>query len=156
MEMTKNQMESLLEVKEKMNVMELEYRYVRSVDERDWKTSVDVFHQDGKLYVVDADERRLIGGKPEIEAFFREIAGRDFIFARHSISNPVVTLDRDNASFNSCFHTTFIHDTFTKVNLGYYDDKLVKEKGEWKLMEKQIIVGWSDFLVPLKELKQKK
>jgi 3-phenylpropionate/cinnamic acid dioxygenase small subunit len=156
MEISKDQLEGLLKTVEKINVMELQYTYVRSVDTRDWKTSVDVFHRDGMLYVVEAGEKKLIGGKPEIEAFFREIASRDFIFARHSISNPVVSVDGDNASFKSYYHTTFVHDTFTKVIFGYYDDKLAKKEGQWKLMEKQIIMGWSDFLIPLKELKLNK
>ena len=156
MEISKDQLEGLLKTVEKMNVMELQYRYVRSVDTRDWKTSVDVFHRDGVLYVVEAGEKKLIGGKPEIEAFFREIASRDFIFARHSITNPVVSINGDNASFKSYYHTTFVHDTFTKVIFGYYDDKLAKEEGQWKLMEKQIIMGWSDFLIPLRELKVNK
>jgi len=156
MEITENQIADLMQLKEKMEVMELEYRYVRSVDSRDWQTSVDLFHSDGQLYLVVDGERDLVGGKPEIEEFFREIADRDFIFGRHSISNPIVTFEGDTASFSSYFHTTFIHNTFTKVNFGYYDDKVEKEKGEWKLMEKQIVVGWSDLLVPLKDLKQDK
>lgn len=68
----------------------------------------------------------------------------------------MVSVDGDNASFKSYYHTTFVHDTFTKVIFGYYDDKLAKEEGQWKLMEKQIIMGWSDFLIPLKQLKLNK
>ena len=153
MDISKDQLMALVVTAEKMNVMELQYKYVRSVDTRDWKASVDVFHSEGVLYVVEAGTKKLIGGKPEIEAFFREIASRDFIFARHSITNPVVSVDGDNASFKSYYHTTFVHDTFTKVIFGYYDDRLAKEKGEWKITEKQIILGWNDFLIPLRELK---
>ena len=156
MEISKDQLTALVKTAEKMNVLELQYKYVRSVDTRDWKTSVDVFHPDGVLFVVEEGKKKLIGGKPEIEAFFQEIASRDFIFARHSITNPVVSVDGDNASFKSYYHTTFVHDTFTKVIFGYYDDKLTKEKDEWKVMEKQIIMGWGDFLIPLKELKANK
>jgi 3-phenylpropionate/cinnamic acid dioxygenase small subunit len=156
MEISKDQLTALVKTAEKMNVLELQYKYVRSVDTRDWKTSVEVFHPEGVLYVVEAGKKKLIGGKPEIEAFFREIASRDFIFARHSITNPVVNVDGDKASFKSYYHTTFVHDTFTKVIFGYYDDKIAKEKREWKVMEKQIIMGWSDFLIPLKELKANK
>ncbi len=153
MEISEEYLAALLETAEKGRVMELQYRYVRSVDTRDWKTSVDVFHPDGVLYVVEGGEKRRIGGIPEIEAFFREIASRDFTFARHSITNPVVAIEGDKASFTSYYHTTFLHDTFTKVIYGYYDDRLVKEKGDWRLLEKQIILGWSDFLRPMRELK---
>ena len=156
MEITKEQLAGLIQQQEKMEVLELQYTYVRSVDTRAWQTSVDVFHPDGKLYVVASGERELIGGKPEIKSFFEEIAGRDFIFGRHSISNPIVTFKDEMACFSSYFHTTFIHPTYTKVNFGYYDDKLLKEKGQWKLLEKQIIVGWSDLLAPLSDLKMKK
>lgn len=154
MELGKDQIAALLETAEKMSVIELQYRYVRSVDTRDFKTSVDVFHTEGLLHVLNNGRKRLVGGRPEIEAFFREIASRDFTFARHSISNPVVRIDGDRATFESYYQTTFIHETFTKMIFGYYDDKLAKENGEWKLTEKQIILGWSEFLVPFKELRQ--
>jgi len=155
MEISKEQFQELIEMKEKMAVMELQYRYVRSVDSRDVKTSVDVFHRKGKLWVVDDKEKKLIGGPPEIEAFFKEIAGRDFVFARHFIINPLVKIDGDRASFTSYYNTMFIHDTFTKILYGFYDDKLVKEKGAWKLMDKQIIMGWNNILVPLKDFIKK-
>ena len=155
MELTEKLIQDLTEMKEKMAVMELQYKYVRSVDERDVKMSVNVFHKDGKLWVVDSKEKRLIGGPPEIEAFFTEIAGRDFAFARHFITNPVVKIEGDKASFRSYYNTLFIHDTFTRVVLGFYDDTLVKDKGEWKLMDKQIILGWFHNLVPLKDFLKK-
>jgi 3-phenylpropionate/cinnamic acid dioxygenase small subunit len=155
MDITKEQLQDLIELKEKMAVMELQYKYVRSVDERDVKTSVNVFHNDGKLWVVDSKEKRLIGGPPEIEAFFTEIAGRDFAFARHFITNPVVKIEGDKASFRSYYNTLFIHDTLTRVVLGFYDDTLVKDKGEWKLMEKQIILGWNNNMVSLKDFIKK-
>ena len=145
----------VLELKEKMAVIELQYKYVRSVDERDWKTSVAVFHKDAKLWVVTAAEKKLIGGIPGIESFYKEIAGRDFTFARHFITNPVVEVKGHQASFKSYYNTMFIHDTFTRVIYGFYDDKLVKEAGEWKLLEKQIILGWNNNLIPLKDLFKK-
>jgi len=151
MDIAREHLQDLIELKEKMAVTELQYRYVRSVDERDVKTSVGVFHKDGKLWVVIGKEKKLIGGPPEIEAFFKEIAGRDFVFARHFITNPVVKIEGDKASFRSYYNTLFIHDTFTRVVLGFYDDTLVKENGEWKLVEKQIILGWNNNMVPLKD-----
>ena len=153
--MTEKELRDLMELKEKMAVMELQHRYVRSVDERDVKTSVDVFHGKGRLWVVTPKEKKLIGGPPEIEAFFKEIAGRDFVFARHFITNPVVEINGNKASFRSYYNTLFIHDTFTRVVLGFYDDALVKEEGEWKLMEKQIILGWNNNMVPLKDFIKK-
>ena len=155
MEMAKDQLEKLMVLNEKMEVMEVQYKYVRSVDERNWKTSVDVFHKNGKLWVVDGKQKKLIGGPPEIEAFFKEIAARDFAFARHFITNPVVKLEGDRASFTSYYNTMFIHDTFTKVIYGFYDDKLIKENGQWKLLEKQIILGWNNIMVPLKDFVKK-
>jgi 3-phenylpropionate/cinnamic acid dioxygenase small subunit len=155
MEMTEALIQDLIEMKEKMAVVELQYKYVRSVDERDWKTSVGVFHSEGKLWVVTTEQKKLIGGLPEIEAFYKEIAVRDFIFARHFITNPVIKVDRDHASFISYYNTLFIHDTLTRVIFGFYDDKLVKENGEWRILEKQIIMGWNNNLVPLKELLKK-
>ena len=151
MDISKENLQELIVLKEKMAVMELQYKYVRSVDERDVETSVDVFHKDGKLWVVRANGKNLIGGPPEIRAFFKEIAERDFVFARHFITNPVVKIEGDRASFRSYYNTLFIHDTITRVVLGFYDDTLVKDKGEWKLMEKQIILGWNNNMVPLKD-----
>ena len=155
MDITKEQLQDLMELKEKIAVMELQYKYVRSVDERDVDTSVNVFHKDGKLWVVRANGKNLIGGPPEIRDFFKEIASRDFAFARHFITNPVVKIEGNKASFRSYYNTLFVHDTFTRVVLGFYDDTLVKEKGEWKLMEKQIILGWNNNMLPLKEFIKK-
>jgi 3-phenylpropionate/cinnamic acid dioxygenase small subunit len=154
MEMTPDQIRDLLEVKEKMDVLELQYKYVRSVDERDWGTSAELFHEGAKLYVTDSGQKRLIGGKPEIETFFREIAARDFIFARHFITNPVVRIDGQQAFFTSYYNTMFIHDNFTKVIFGFYDDHLSKVDGQWRFTEKNIIMGWNDFLVPMKDFRR--
>ena len=144
--------DALNELKEKEAIIELEYRYVRSIDERDYKLTADLFHEDGTLYW----KGHLIGGKPEIEEWFKEISERDFIFARHFITNSVVKLENENtASFRSYYNTLFIHNTFTRVVFGFYEDKLVNENGEWKILEKQIIVGWDDNLVPLKDFKRK-
>ena len=129
MDISKENLQELIVLKEKMAVMELQYKYVRSVDERDAETSVDVFHKDGKLWVVRANGKNLIGGPPEIRAFFKEIAERDFVFARHFITNPVVKIEGDKASFRSYYNTLFVHDTVTRVVLGFYDDTLVKDKG---------------------------
>ena len=153
--MTPKQMDALLEMKEKMDVIELQYKYVRSVDERDWKMSAGLFHEDAQLYVTESGKKRLIGGKPEIEAFYQEISERDFIFARHFITNPVVKIDGHHASFTSYYNTMFMHDTFTKVIFGFYDDKLVKADSQWWFTEKNIIMGWNDLLVPVKEFKIK-
>jgi hypothetical protein len=154
MEMTADQIRDLLEMKDKTAVLELQYEYVRSVDERAWGTSAELFHDGAKLYVTDSGQKRLIGGKPEIENFFREIAARDFIFARHYITNPVVRIDGEHATFTSYYNTMFIHDTFTKVIFGFYDDKLYKVNNRWRFTEKNIIMGWSDFLVPMKQFKR--
>ncbi len=129
MDISKENLQELIVLKEKMAVMELQYKYVRSVDERDVETSVDVFHKDGKLWVVRANGKNLIGGPPEIRAFFKEIAERDFVFARHFITNPVVKIEGDKASFRSYYNTLFVHDTVTRVVLGFYDDTLGQRKG---------------------------
>lgn len=154
MEMTPDQVRELLEMKEKTDVLELQYKYVRSVDERDWRTSAELFHEGAKLYVTDSGQKRLIGGKPEIGTFFREIAARDFIFARHFITNPVVRIDGQHAFFTSYYNTMFIHDSFTKVIFGFYDDKLGKVNDRWGFTEKNIIMGWNDLLAPIKDFKR--
>jgi 3-phenylpropionate/cinnamic acid dioxygenase small subunit len=154
MEISDSRIQDLLDMKEKMDVLELQYRYVRSVDERDWRLSSDLFHEDGRLYVTQSEQKRLIGGKPEIQAFYKEIAERDFIFARHFITNPVVRIDGPRAFFTSYYNTMFIHDTFTKVIFGFYDDTLIKGNDGWRFTEKNIMMGWSDFLVPMKEFKR--
>jgi 3-phenylpropionate/cinnamic acid dioxygenase small subunit len=153
---TKDQVEGLVELKEKMDIIELQHRYVRSVDEKDWKTSVEVFHPDGKLYIIDAGKKRLFGNKNEIETFYRGIAEKDFIFSRHFITNYTVEVNGNKASFKSYYNATYVHDNYTWIIFGLYDDKMVKEKGQWKILEKEIDHGWNDFLIPLKDLKLKK
>lgn len=153
---TRDQVEGLVELKEKMDIIELQHRYVRSVDEKDWKTSVELFHPDAKLYLIDAGKKRLLGNKNEIETFYRGIAEKDFIFSRHFITNYTVEIYGNTASFKSYYNGTYIHDQFTWIILGRYDDKMIKENGQWKVMEKEIDHGWNDFLIPLKDLKLKK
>lgn len=156
MEIPKDQIESLIELKNKMDILELQHRYMQSVDSRDWKASVEVFHQDGKLYLIDSGKKRVFRDRNEIEAFYRGIAEKDFIFSRHFIINPVVEVNGNEARFVSYYNATYIHETFTWIILGSYDDRMVKENGEWKVMEKQINHGWNDFLVPWKDLKLRK
>lgn len=155
METARDEMKILLDLKDRMDVTDLEYRYVRAVDDNDWRTCVKMFHQDAKLYVQESGKKKLIGGLPGIEAMFKDLAGRKLIFGRHYITCPTVVVSNNNATFRSYYNTIFIHDVFTRIIFGCYDDKLVKENDEWKFMEKVFTWEWHDFLVPMNDLKPK-
>lgn len=156
MEISKEMIKELSELKDKMDVIEQQYKYLHSVDNRDWQTSVNVFHQDGKLYLFDRGKERVFGDKNEIEYFFKGISEKKFSFVRHFISNPIVELDRDKATFKSYYNATYIDETFTWIILGTYSDEMVKVNGKWKVLVKYINHGWNDFLIPVKDLKLKK
>ena len=100
---------------------QLQYKYIRSVDERDWETSVEVFHQDGKLYLLDRAKKRVFGDKNEIEAFYKGIASKDFIFSRLFIIDPVVKMDGTKLfsyliiMLHTC--TTLLHGSFSDLNM---------------------------------------
>jgi len=153
MEVTKEEMENLIEQRDKTDVIETEYRYIRALDTGDWRSVVKLFHKDAKLYVRESGEKRPVGGLPEIEAMYKDLAGRKVIFQRHYITVPLATVNGQTATFWSYYNAMFVHDAFTRLNFGVYDDQLIKENGEWKFIEKIFGWDWHEFLVPIKDLK---
>lgn len=152
MEVTNDVLKELVLIKEKMAVIEVENRYVQSLDARDWRTSASIFHPEGKLHLAD----RTLIGREKIEEFFKSIAEGNFIFSRHFITNPLAVVEEDKATFTSYYNTTKIYETHTWVIFGFYSDRLVKDAGEWKVVEKRLTKGWEDFLMPVKAFRAPK
>lgn len=144
---------ALNETKDKMDIIELQYRYIHAVDGRKWKDAVGVFHTNAKLYLLDRGKERLFGNTAEIEYFYKGIAEKRYIFSRHHIVNPVVEITGDSAKFKSYYNALYIHEDFTWVIFGTYNDELIKENGIWKLLVKYIDHGWNDFFVPFSKIK---
>ena len=116
------------------------------------------------IVIVMTDEERAI---PPYEADDvlawrrRVLTGRRWFdehgvnFVRHYITVPVVTVQGDAARFESYYTTTYLHEKFTRVIAGYYDDRLVKRNGAWKFAEKVFGYAWNEFLLPVGDLTQK-
>lgn len=157
MEISMEQLATLSELKDKMDILEMQNRYIHAIDAGKYKTVVDLFDEQGKLYWADARrEKKLIGGDiAAIETFFKELSERKVNFVRHYITVPVVTVRGDSARFESYYTTMYLHEKFTRVIAGYYDDQLVRRNGEWKFAEKVFGYAWNEFLLPVSDLAQK-
>ena len=67
---------------------------------------------------------------------------------RHLIHNQVITLNGDTAVSKSYFDAVGDLKGESIIAAGFYEDRLRRVEGEWKLTEKVIRL---DFLVPLQE-----
>ena len=137
-----------MSAEDKLAVAECVYRYATGVDTRDWALYRAIFTDEIELDFSSYDP----GRKPVSMAADDYVDGLKPLFGglaatQHMMSNPLVELDGDNAEITMYVRAHHIFDpadpeSFYTIG-GYYRNRLVRERGNWKLVRVQLNVTWA-------------
>ena len=127
----------LLEVRDRLEIHELMYRYAEMVDQRDWK-------QMDRIFALEATiDYRSTGGHtgPFREALaWLDRALESWPINLHVISNILIEFDGDLATSRCYFHAPMARETpdepqYIITNAGRYEDRLVRTRNGWRILE---------------------
>jgi 3-phenylpropionate/cinnamic acid dioxygenase small subunit len=132
---------------DKLAVAECVYRYATGVDTRDWAMYRSLFAAQVEVDFSSYDPRL----RPVTVAADDWIAGMKPVFAglaatQHMMSNPLVELEGDSAQITMYVRAHHVFDpqdpdSYYTVG-GYYRNRLVRERGNWKLVRVNLNVTW--------------
>ena len=125
-------------------IKRLKARYCLHVDAREPDKVADLFTQDA---VWDGGAVGRYEGQDAIRAFMRGLPEM-LSFALHFVMNPLIEVDRDQATghwylVEPC---TMVKNNQAVWGTAMYQDRYVRENGEWKFTEVKLIpVFWTPF-----------
>ena len=136
-----------MSVEDKLAVAECVYRYATGVDTRDWVLYRSLFADE-----VEFDFSGYEAGRPSVTMAADDwVAGVRPLFeglaaTQHMMSNPLVELQGDGADITMYVRAHHVLDpedaeAFYTVG-GYYQNRLVREDGGWKLVRVKLTVTW--------------
>ena len=136
-----------MDASDKLAVAETVYGYAIGVDRRDWTLYRSLFADtvtiDFSSYDPDRTPRQMSADK--------WVAGMIPLFTglaatQHSMTNPLVTIDDDNAAITMYVHAHHVFDPTDPASWytigGYYDDNLARVDGRWLLTGVRLTVAW--------------
>lgn len=144
----------ILEAADKLDIMQLIYRYADGVDRGDFQAVLDCFHPDANYLMEGLD------APVPVKAFFEANAeaGSGFKETMHHTSNVLVTVDGDTAKAQTYIlaHHMMKADcpdappVFPNTGSEYavlvgarYIDELERRDGEWKILLRSLTFEWS-------------
>ena len=133
------------ELEKKVRVLEdieaikkLKARYTFALDEKDWDTVLECFTDDAYAdWGVFAKGSGIYKGKKELEKFFKVDVPKAATFHVHMVHNANIEVKGNEATGRWYYEEPL---TWAKENragwiCGIYDEKFVKQNGEWKIKE---------------------
>lgn len=133
-------MADTLSADDRLDIQDTAARYAWALDTGDVAGLVAVFAPDGVLVSTDGVAHR---GRPAIAAYVRPLVERPgFRGTQHQVGHHLIAGAGDRATARLYWHT-LIADQATGAhrigNLGYYDDKYVRQGGVWHIAERAIV-----------------
>ena len=136
-----------MSAEDKLAVAECVYRYATGVDTRDWAMYRSVFADE-----VEFDFSSYGPGRPPVTMAADDwVAGVKPLFeglaaTQHMMSNPLVELEGDSAQITMYVRAHHVFDpedpdSYYTIG-GYYRNRLVRERGNWKLVRVKLNVTW--------------
>jgi 3-phenylpropionate/cinnamic acid dioxygenase small subunit len=132
---------------DKLAVAECVYRYATGVDTRDWAMYRSLFADEVEIDFSSYDPGLL----PVTVAADDWVAGMKPLFGglavtQHMMSNPLVELEGDSAQITMYVRAHHVFEpedpeSYYTVG-GYYRNRLVRERGNWKLVRVNLNVTW--------------
>jgi len=136
-----------MSAEDKLAVTECVYRYATGVDTRDWAMYRSVFADE-----VEFDFSSYGPGLPPMTMAADDwVAAQMPLFAglaatHHMMSNPLVELDGDSAQITMYVRAHHVFDPEDPESYytigGYYRNRLVRQRGHWKLVRVNLNVTW--------------
>ncbi|HEX6394532.1 MAG TPA: nuclear transport factor 2 family protein [Acidimicrobiales bacterium] len=136
-----------MNVSNELAVAETLYRYAIGVDRRDWGLYRSLFADtvaiDFASYDPDLPPRRMSADQwvAGVVPLFTGLAA-----TQHSMTNPLATIDGDNAAITMYVHAHHVYDPTDAASWytigGYYEDTLARVAGRWLLTGVRLMVTW--------------
>lgn len=130
----------LREIKDRLEIQELMYRYAEMVDKRDWKQMDQVFALEA---TIDYTSTGGHAGPFRETLAWLDRALESWPINLHIISNLIIEFDRDpdSASSRCYFHAPMARDSgdgpqYVITNAGHYEDRLMRDRAGWRIVER--------------------
>jgi 3-phenylpropionate/cinnamic acid dioxygenase small subunit len=132
----------LLEIKDRLEIQELMYRYAEMVDKRDWKMMTRIFALEATIDYASTGGHS--GPFRETLAWL-DRALESWPINLHIVTNLIIEFDKesdgDRASSRCYFHAPMARETsdgpqYIIVNAGRYEDRLARSRKGWRIVER--------------------
>ena len=124
-------------------IHDLLLRYARALDSRDWPLLRTCFHPGAHARYGESE---LIG--PQAISDYCEQALTRYRITQHLLAAPHIVVDGDGATARTSLQATHVEPMPEGESLfvvaGTYHDKIVRERGEWRLAERWLETVWTD------------
>ena len=135
-------------VADHLAILNLKARYCHRIDDRDHEGAAAVFTEDGVWDGGGAFGRA--EGRQAIADFFRDVQRETVSFAIHSVSNPLIEVEGDEAigRWYLWMPCTFRVDGGEQAmwGSGRYTDRFERRSGEWQIREMRLDSNfWTPF-----------
>jgi len=129
---------SAREISDRLEIDDLLTRYATAVDTKDWDLYASCFTADAFIDYTAAGGIK--GTLAEVKKWLSEVMAL-FPVTQHLVGNRVIAVDGDRATSRSAFFNPMgVADGKGGVTLffdgGYYNDKLVRDAGGWRIAER--------------------
>ena len=124
-------------------IHDLLLRYARALDSRDWSLLRTCFHPEARARYGESE---LIG--PQAISDYCERALARYRITQHLLAAPYIVVDGDSATARTSLQATHVEARPEGESLyvvaGTYHDKIVSERGEWRLSERWLEAVWTE------------
>lgn len=127
-------MDPLQELCEIEAIKALKYRYMRSIDTKDWELMRGCFTPDATT--AYSGGKYAFSGIDAIMQFMVESMDRGSFLSSHRVHHPEITLTSDTKAFGTWALEDYVVDTQHEITIhgaAFYEDRYVKTDGEWKI-----------------------
>ena len=131
----------ILELEDVRAITDLEADYAHAADTVDPDGYGGVFTEDSVIELGERGEQptQRVSGRAAISDFCRNVIGKSYKFAMHSLHNPQIVVDGDTATGRLYFEaTTHSVSDETGWSSGSYQDEYVRTPEGWKISKKVI------------------
>jgi 3-phenylpropionate/cinnamic acid dioxygenase small subunit len=128
----------LREIKDRIEIQELMYRYAEMVDRREWKDMDRIFALEA---TIDYGSTGGHAGPFRETLAWLDRALESWPINLHVISNLIIEFDGDLATSRCYFHAPMARETpegpqYVIINAGRYEDRLVRTATGWRILER--------------------
>jgi 3-phenylpropionate/cinnamic acid dioxygenase small subunit len=128
---------ALQDIADRIEIDDLLTRYATAVDTKDWELYATCFTPDALIDYTSAGGIK--GTLAEVRAWLAQIMPT-FPMTQHVVCNRAVAVTGDTATSRSCFFNPMGLPEDAELLLffegGYYNDKLVRTPGGWRIAER--------------------
>jgi hypothetical protein len=127
-------MDPVQELLEIEAIKQLKYRYMRSIDQKDWELMRRCFTPDATTSYSGG--KYAFEGIDAIMKFMTESMDRRSFLSSHRVHHPEIELESETSATGIWALEDYVVDTQHEITIhgaAFYEDRYVKVDGEWKI-----------------------